>query len=74
MKDQNSKEMRRPFAQNKRPKKEDMYKVRIVPTKPKCNVTQEDGKIKVTKNEKDGGEGMGSYNSGYMGGSVDKAF
>jgi hypothetical protein len=49
MKDKHSKELKRPFAQNKRPKKEDMYKVRIVPTKPKYDVKEEDGVVKVTK-------------------------
>jgi len=51
MKDKNSKELKRPFAQGKRPNKEDAYKVRVVPTKPKYKVTQDKGKIKVTKCE-----------------------
>jgi len=53
MKDQTGKEMTREFAPNKRPKKEDRYKVRVIPKEPDYNVTEEEGRIKVTKREKD---------------------
>lgn len=53
MKDQTGKELKRPFAKDKRPSTEDMYKIRVVPTEPKYDVIQEDGRIKVTKKQKD---------------------
>ena len=48
MKDKMGKPLNREFAPNKRPKKEDLYKVRVVPPKdPDYTVTQEDGRIRV---------------------------
>lgn len=51
MKDKNKREMKRPFAQNKRPKKEDMYKVRIIPAKPKYDINKDSNRIKVNKHD-----------------------
>ena len=56
MKDQHGKEMTRPFAQGKRPKPEDLLKVRVIPKEPDYDITEKDGRIKVTKREKEGKE------------------
>lgn len=44
MKDQMGKEMKREFAPNKRPKKEDQYKIRIIPKEPDYTVTKDENK------------------------------
>lgn len=49
MKDQHGKELTREFAPNKRPKPEDLYKVRVVKKEPEIDITTENGRIKVTK-------------------------
>lgn len=53
MKDQHGKELSREFAPKKRPKKEDLHKMRVIPKEPDYDVTEKEGRIKVTKREKD---------------------
>ena len=47
MKDKMGKPLNREFAPNKRPTREDLYKIRVVPKDPDYAVTQEDGRIRV---------------------------
>ncbi len=49
LKDKHGKDLNRPFAPDKRPSKEDLHKVRVVPKGTEYEVTEEDGRIKVTK-------------------------
>lgn len=49
LKDKHGKDLNRPFAPNKRPSKEDLYKVRVVPKGDEHEITEEDGKLTVTK-------------------------
>lgn len=53
LKDKNGKDLNRPFAPNKRPNKDGLHKVRVVPRGTEYEVTEEDGRIKVTKKEWD---------------------
>ena len=52
MKDKSGQDMNREFAPSKRPKKEDRYKIRVLPKEQDYDVTQEDGRIRVTKRER----------------------
>jgi len=49
LKDKHGRELNRPFAPNKRPSRDDMHKVRVVPKGTEYEVTEEDGRIKVRK-------------------------
>lgn len=53
MKDKFGKEMKRPFAKDKRPKKEDRYKVINLPDNPDYKIDFVDDRISVTKNDED---------------------
>lgn len=54
MKDQQGKDLTREFAPGKRPKPEDLYKVRVVEKEPEIDVTKdENNRIIVTKREKE---------------------
>lgn len=53
LKDKHGKDLSRPFAPNKRPTKEDLHKVRVVPKGTEYEVTEDEGRIRVTKKECD---------------------